>query len=54
MDKNLQKDFIVHKGLALSCSVDVSGCNQEKVGNAGVSQDFRDSALQTAQAGAHQ
>lgn len=40
MDKNLQKDFIVHKGLAVSCSVDVGNCDKEKVGCAAALQDF--------------
>jgi hypothetical protein len=40
MDKNLQKDFIVHKGLALSAFVDVSNCNPAKITSPAAVQDY--------------
>jgi S-adenosylmethionine/arginine decarboxylase-like enzyme len=40
MDKNQQKDFIVHKAWGMSCTVDIKQCNPEKIRSAAVIQDY--------------
>lgn len=40
MDKNLQKDFVVQHGQALSCLVDVNNCNPAKLSSAATVQDY--------------
>lgn len=36
MDKNLQKEYIVHKAWGMSASIDIKGCDLDKIRNPAV------------------